>query len=958
MDAEWVRLTSLPRPPDGAHAGRWRARSLEPSISAAHADLRQTATCGQVVAAWLRRPGTRELDVLVGGSPSCPFLVGDGAADVPVLFPPGAMGDRTDAAADWLQAFPYWMRCLGCTVESGSEDAYPGQDDDRPDTAFEDHVGHIGGPFAWLVVAQPVPADELGAELARMNAHMTMLRKRENSESARLQLERGQATYRELSRSRGPGTWQVHVLIGGPTPVETRRAAALLSGAGGLLDMSLSLVPGDRVGDATAVWACTDITPDEPSSPFLASTRQVAGLVRGPARELPGIRLLAPNRFDVTPEPERERGSGVPLARIVDDSLAEVSDLVVSHETLNRHVFICGATGSGKSQTGRQLLEQLARGHPPVHWLAVEPAKAEYSRMAARLGPDVQVLAIRPGDLDSPPASLNPLEPAAGFPLQSHADLVRALFLAAFEANEPFPQVLSQALVRCYTDAGWDLVASRPRPSSKPRLYLDDPAQPVSRRYPTLGELQSAARTVVDSVGYGKEVAADVRGFIDVRIGSLRQGAPGRFFEGGHPLDIAALLQTHAVLELESITNDQDKAFLMGAVLIRIVEHLRVRQEHDSAPGLRHVLLIEEAHRLLRNVETGPAAAAVELFASLLAEIRAYGEGVVVLEQIPSKIVPDVLKNTALKVMHRLPAADDREVVGATMNLQPDQSEVMVAVPPGLAAASVDGADRPVLIRVPPGMSREHGGTCHVVPEFTGRRSRWCGPECVGSACRLAEINEADALAADAGVTVWVEAVAAALVIGLRPPGPRPVVAARLALPDRERDCALATVTGRAVDARRPRLRRWVDPDDFGDRLRASLVEQLAGGSGAPNDPLRWQAGYFRFLREWLALESEAERVGHQAPPYVEAAEWRRRGLYLDGQTIGEQLLTMSTHPSVGKGTKRVVFGDVQRSGLSAALIDLTGTDAPGSARHAFDYSCQGGQLAALTSSLTELLEA
>ena len=65
----------------------------------------------------------------------------------------------------------------------------------------------------------------------------------------------------------------------------------------------------------------------------------------------------------------------------------------------------------------------------------------------------------------------------------------------------------------------------------------------------------------------------------------------------------------------------------------------------------------------------GPAAAAVELFASLLAEIRAYGEGVVVVEQIPAKIVPDVIKNTALKVMHRLPARDDRDAVGATMNL-------------------------------------------------------------------------------------------------------------------------------------------------------------------------------------------------------------------------------------------------------------------------------------------------
>ena len=77
------------------------------------------------------------------------------------------------------------------------------------------------------------------------------------------------------------------------------------------------------------------------------------------------------------------------------------------------------------------------------------------------------MIAIRPGDLDVRPAGVNPLEPAAGpggsrFPLQAHADLVRALFLAAFEADEPFPQVLAAALARCYEQAGWDLVTGEP----------------------------------------------------------------------------------------------------------------------------------------------------------------------------------------------------------------------------------------------------------------------------------------------------------------------------------------------------------------------------------------------------------------------------------------------------------------------------------------------------------------
>ena len=68
-----------------------------------------------------------------------------------------------------------------------------------------------------------------------------------------------------------------------------------------------------------------------------------------------------------------------------------------------------------------------------------------------------------------------------------------------------------------------------------------------------------------------------------------------------------------------------------------------------GSPGLRHLTVIEEAHRLLRRQETGApagaAAHAVEMFAGLLAEIRAYGEGLIIAEQIPDRLVQDVIKN-------------------------------------------------------------------------------------------------------------------------------------------------------------------------------------------------------------------------------------------------------------------------------------------------------------------------
>ena len=253
----------------------------------------------------------------------------------------------------------------------------------------------------------------------------------------------------------------------------------------------------------------------------------------------------------------------------------------------------------------------------------------------------------------------------------------------------------------------------------------------------------------------------------------------------------------------------------MGTLIIRLVEHLRLRARTGQREGLRHVIVIEEAHRLLRAGRRGRASAhAVELFASMLAEIRAYGEGLVIAEQIPAKLVPDVVKNTALKVVHRLPARDDRDLVGAAMNLDEDQSRQVVSLPPGVAAVFADGMDRPVRVRVPFGAGREaaapgpapplvgeaqprlrpglhRGARLHPAGHAPGRTARLGGP---GGPGRRARRGLAQAVGGDAGA-------------GL-PHRPRPQAApAPLrrwwpGLDRRLRECLLATVLDRAVRSR------------------------------------------------------------------------------------------------------------------------------------------------------------
>jgi uncharacterized protein len=284
----------------------------------------------------------------------------------------------------------------------------------------------------------------------------------------------------------------------------------------------------------------------------------------------------------------------------------------------------------------------------------------------------------------------------------------------------------------------------------------------------------------------------------------------------------------------------------MGTLIIRLVEHLRLRARAGQREGLCHVIVIEEAHRLLRAGRQGRASAhAVELFASMLAEIRAYGEGLVIAEQIPAKLVPDAVKNTALKVVHRLPARDDRDLVGAAMNLDEDQSRQVVSLPPGVAAVFADGMDRPVRVRVPFGGDRE-AAVPGPPPPLVGRRSPACGPACTGErACTLLDMRRAELLASadlaapagepgEAWLRLWAETLVLAFLTGrARPAVPVPLRRWWPGLDRRLRECLLATVLDRAVRSRALAIRTAYDPADLAGAAAGAALGMLGPGAGA-----------------------------------------------------------------------------------------------------------------------------
>jgi uncharacterized protein len=812
------------------------------------------------VAGWLSRGGGAPLELITNAG----GIAASGQAPG-VLFPAGARG--VPIGDDWRGELDrmVWTSCPGRQAPPlATAETRDGQD--RTPTLFESTlVTLMGRRFGWLVIAEPT--ELIDAEVADLRTQLNVLRRYEE-EHSRFDVERAQRRMTELDTFREAGLWSVRVLAGAATPEELRLLAPVLVGSVDLSRHPYRLRSGLEAHSlAEALTVKVQDAADGAVTPFPATAGTLAALTGLPRREVPGLRVLEPGYFDVTSETERPGLADSPspvieLGAILDAQDRPVGTFRVPLPTLNRHTFVTGATGAGKSQTVRHILEQCSRAGLP--WLAIEPAKSEYAAMAGRVEGIGQVTVINPTDPHAVPLSVNPLAPEPGYPVQAHIDMVRALFAAAFDAEEPFPQIMSQALQRVYEEAGWDVVTGAGLPGA-----------PVAPAVPTLAQLQRAALEVIEDVGYGPEMAADVRGFVDVRLRSLRVGSAGRFFEGGHPADIGELLRRNVVLAIEDVANDEDKAFLMGTLIIRLVEHLRLRARRERLTGLRHVIVIEEAHRLLRNrgAQERAGSHAVELFAGMLAEIRAYGEGIVVAEQIPAKLVPDVVKNTALKIVHRLPAHDDRQVVGAAMNLDDEQSRQVVSLQPGVAAVFADGMDRPLRIRVPLGEDTERV-LDNPPPPVRGRRSAACGRACAAErACTLYELRGADLLAAaadQAWLRIWTEA----LVLAFLTNRALPAVPVRLlhrwaGLGARQRECALATLIDKSVGARAISVRGSYDPHQLAASVASAALPMLAGaappgGRGGPS----WVVPQLRWLHEF---ERVCPLGGPRADPYDRA---------------------------------------------------------------------------------------
>lgn len=385
-----------------------------------------------------------------------------------------------------------------------------------------------------------------------------------------------------------------------------------------------------------------------------------------------------------------------------------------------RHAIVAGSTGSGKSTTCKTIIKEVLSRNIPV--MIIEPAKDDYVRWAIeynrRIDADTflsdeekerkKFTIYMPGVevFDGEKIArlkLNPFQPAAiahaPIDMLTRCEQVTALINASLPTADVLPVLIDESLYKyVYEQIGDDFLNG-------------DMAQ--IKDYPRLDGVIDAARRVLSARGYDKKVQDDIRAALETRFAYLTRGKRGSILNVNNSTDFDKLFAKPAVINVSKIANAKDKALIMSILTLALYEYRISAYTYDERyracaqqNKLMHLTVIEEAHNLLLkpsadNSGSGnPQQVVADLFSNMLSEIRSYGQGMMIVDQIPTRLVPDAIKNTNYKIVHRLTAPDDCAVMAAGLALREDQQKVIPSLSVGDAIICGDLDDAAAWVRL------------------------------------------------------------------------------------------------------------------------------------------------------------------------------------------------------------------------------------------------------------------
>ena len=418
----------------------------------------------------------------------------------------------------------------------------------------------------------------------------------------------------------------------------------------------------------------------------VVSTNELSLIAGLPQKEVVGLELKEQVEFGLNVKSIKDECNKIELGNLVQSGRVLDLEVNLDKSNLNKHTFITGVTGSGKTTTCQRIIMEAN-----MPFMVIEPAKTEY-RILTQEFDDLLIFTL--GRDNIAPFRINPFEFYPHENISSRVDMIKATLEAAFDMEAAIPQIIESAIYECYENYGWNIATNE-------NENYENPFADGVFTFPTLSDLLVQVERNINNQGFDDRLKNDYIGSIRARLQGLMIGSKGLMLNCKRSVDFKELVNRRVILELEEIRNASEKSLLMGFVLTNLNEAIKACYLENT--DFKHMTLVEEAHRLLSKYTAGDSMSkkqGVEAFSDMLAEVRKYGESLIIVDQIPDKLTPEVLKNTNTKIVHKIFAADDKKAIGNTMALKEDQMDFMSNLQTGRAIIFSQGYEKAVQVQV------------------------------------------------------------------------------------------------------------------------------------------------------------------------------------------------------------------------------------------------------------------
>ena len=327
-------------------------------------------------------------------------------------------------------------------------------------------------------------------------------------------------------------------------------------------------------------------------------------------------------------------------------------------QDLRKHTLIVGKTGTGKSTTKNRLVIDAWRNGVPS--LMLEPAKTD-ARILMGAIPELRVFTI--GKETVTPFRTNPFHVEEGVSIQLHINLLYTCFVAGWPVYGILSNHVRRVLNQTYVNNGWD------------------PLNEVRGKPITLEMFREEVERYCEShLSYGSELSQDFRGPLLARAEDLCDSSRAAIFNTIENLPMDEFLSVPSIVELDHLGDSEFVSFVLSLLLVRVYEYFRTLGPSST---LRNLLVIDEAHRVVEELPktldmsegTVSKRHAIDQLVNLISEARSLGLGVILAEQIPTRLARDAIKNCHNIFIHKLTSPEDLELMARETGCNREQAE-------------------------------------------------------------------------------------------------------------------------------------------------------------------------------------------------------------------------------------------------------------------------------------------